>query len=82
MFPCDCVRRITEQLKEQGYEDAHIENQAFTFPKLTSVLGIPFGYRKRKKNGEHYQKRFSISVNASHCPFCGVAARKVEEQET
>jgi len=71
---CDCVSVVNEALKKD-YEDDQAEiNVGFSFSNNSLVVkpcGLAMQYHKKKKDGTYSDKKTTVSITPTFCPFCG-----------
>lgn len=79
---CNCIEELNKTLREE-YNDPEAKikvNYSFT-NNLFIVLptGLLFQYRKRKKDNSFYDKKTSINITPTFCPFCGKKYLEIKE---
>lgn len=79
---CDCIEKITNKMKENGYPEARIKNQGFIFSTGEMTLNTVWEYQEMKKDGTPKKSKSNINIIMSNCPFCGISTKKDVQEKT
>lgn len=83
---CDCVEKTKEKFLEKGeYEgrqitDVDLPNMLWTFGTNAGKTGM-LSYEEFEVELEGLKKPKKVKVAHSYCPFCGVAAGKIDPDQ-
>lgn len=70
---CDCVSKVNESLAERGLS----LDVVFSFPDMHAT---PRMTATNEKNRVGRQRKESVSITPSYCPFCGVKYGVMEKE--